>query len=93
MIRSLELAGAPEMDYELEERVFQRIYSIFGSQLAYERFEDALPFIHWAGRHGVTCGLLSNADDRYGAFNISCSSVSYMSTLLCLGIFFCLICR
>lgn len=68
-MRSLELAGAPKMDRELEERVFQRIYSIFGSQSAYERFEDALPFLHWAGRHGVACGLLSNADERYGTSN------------------------
>lgn len=71
VLRSLELAGAT-MDHELEERVFQRIYSIFGSQLAYERFEDALPFIHWAGRHGVSCGLLSNADDRYGTLASGC---------------------
>jgi hypothetical protein len=48
-----------------QDNVFQRIYSVFGSQAAYERFEDALPFLHWAHRNKITCGLLSNADDRY----------------------------
>lgn len=48
------------------DNVFQRIYSLFGSQAAYERFDDALPFLHWANRNNIVCGLLSNADDRYG---------------------------
>jgi hypothetical protein len=46
--------------------VFQRIYSVFGSQAAYEKFDDATPFLNWANRHNIACGLLSNADDRYG---------------------------
>ena len=65
VLRSFELAGA-NMTEPQKDRVFQRIYSIFGSQAAYERFDDALPFLQWANRHGIACGLLSNADERYG---------------------------
>jgi putative hydrolase of the HAD superfamily len=65
VVRSFEIAGA-NMTEQQKDRVFQRIYSIFGSQVAYERFDDALPFLHWANRHNIACGLLSNADERYG---------------------------
>lgn len=65
VLRSFELAGAT-MTESQKDHVFQRIYSIFGSQAAYERFDDALPFLHWAARHKIACGLLSNADERYG---------------------------
>ena len=65
VLRSFELAGA-NMTEPQKDRVFQRIYSIFGSQAAYERFDDALPFLHWANRNDIACGLLSNADERYG---------------------------
>lgn len=65
VVRSLELAGA-HMTEAQKDQVFQRIYSVFGSQAAYERFDDALPFLHWANRNELSCGLLSNADDRYG---------------------------
>ena len=64
MLQSFELAGATMTDVQ-KDIVFQRIYSIFGSQAAYERFDDALPFLQWANRNQITCGLLSNADDRY----------------------------
>lgn len=65
VLRSFELAGA-NMTEQQKDRVFQRIYSIFGSQAAYERFDDALPFLQWANRNDIACGLLSNADERYG---------------------------
>jgi putative hydrolase of the HAD superfamily len=29
-------------------------------------FPDAKPFLKWAKRHGLVCGVLSNADERYG---------------------------
>jgi putative hydrolase of the HAD superfamily len=64
VLRSFDLAGATMTEAQ-QDSVFQRIYSVFGSQAAYERFEDALPFLHWAHRNKITCGLLSNADDRY----------------------------
>jgi putative hydrolase of the HAD superfamily len=65
VVRSFELAGV-EMSEQQEEVVFQRIYSLFGSQACYEIFDDALPFLHWANRRDIVCGVLSNADERYG---------------------------
>jgi hypothetical protein len=49
--KSFQYAGA-DMDDKTAELVFQRIYSTFGSIQAYEIFPDALPFLHWARRHG-----------------------------------------
>uniref|UniRef100_A0A7R9WVY3 Haloacid dehalogenase-like hydrolase domain-containing protein 3 n=1 Tax=Craspedostauros australis TaxID=1486917 RepID=A0A7R9WVY3_9STRA len=49
-----------------EVQVFQRIYSTFGSNAAYSAFDDARPFLRWAQRNGIVCGVLSNADERYG---------------------------
>jgi putative hydrolase of the HAD superfamily len=63
--RSFAYAGAA-MDTVQQDAVFQRIYSIFGSQACYEKFDDALPFLIWARRNNITCGVLSNADERYG---------------------------
>lgn len=65
VLRSFELAGC-EMTESQQDRVFQRIYSTFGSHAAYEKFDDALPFLNWARRHKIVCGILSNADERYG---------------------------
>jgi putative hydrolase of the HAD superfamily len=65
VLRSFDLVGA-KMTPEQQEHVFQRIYSIFGSQACYEKFEDAIPFLHWAQRKNLVCGVLSNADERYG---------------------------
>lgn len=65
VLRSFELAGAV-LTNDQQEIVFQRIYSTFGSHAAYEAFDDALPFLHWAQRRGIACGVLSNADERYG---------------------------
>ena len=63
--RSFELCGA-EMSPQQSDQVFQRIYSTFGSQQAYEKFIDAAPFLNWAKRRKIVCGILSNADERYG---------------------------
>lgn len=63
--RSFELSGVDMTDAEAE-RVFQRVYSTFGSHAAYKAFPDAMPFLRWARRNGVVCGVLSNADERYG---------------------------
>ena len=60
-----------------KDSVFQRIYSVFGSQAAYERFDDSLPFLHWANRHNIACGLLSNADDRYGKAEVETDIVRH----------------
>ncbi|KAL7561229.1 hypothetical protein ACA910_004150 [Epithemia clementina (nom. ined.)] len=66
VLRSFELAGALDMTEAQQDALFQRIYSIFGSLRAYEKFDDTLPFLHFMGRQNVVCGILSNADDRYG---------------------------
>jgi putative hydrolase of the HAD superfamily len=65
VVKSFRYAGV-EMDEATEDQVFQRIYSTFGSNAAYEIFPDALPFLKWAQRSGLVCGVLSNADERYG---------------------------
>ena len=63
--KSFRLAGV-DMNDSQEDMVFQTIYSLFGSHICYEIFPDSLPFLKWARRHGLVCGLLSNADERYG---------------------------
>eukprot|EP00980_Cylindrotheca_fusiformis_P027995 scaffold22575_cov141-Cylindrotheca_fusiformis.AAC.26 len=63
--KSFRLAGCA-MTEQQEEILFQRIYSRFGSNVCYEVFPDAGPFLKWARRHGLVCGVLSNADERYG---------------------------
>lgn len=62
---SFHLAGVSLDDYK-KEQIFQRIYCRFGSHAAYEAFPDAVPFLKWANRRGIVCGVLSNADERYG---------------------------
>ena len=61
----LETVGAEMTEHE-QDLVFQRIYSRFGSNVCYKLFPDAIPFLKWARRHGLVCGVLSNADERYG---------------------------
>uniref|UniRef100_A0A7S3LFS4 Haloacid dehalogenase-like hydrolase domain-containing protein 3 n=1 Tax=Amphora coffeiformis TaxID=265554 RepID=A0A7S3LFS4_9STRA len=63
--KSFEYAGVDSMSEEQKERVFQRIFSAFGSLKAYEKFGDTLPFLHFAARHNIVMGVLSNADERY----------------------------
>eukprot|EP00547_Thalassionema_nitzschioides_P006060 CAMPEP_0194207458 /NCGR_PEP_ID=MMETSP0156-20130528/6192_1 /TAXON_ID=33649 /ORGANISM="Thalassionema nitzschioides, Strain L26-B" /LENGTH=261 /DNA_ID=CAMNT_0038934229 /DNA_START=410 /DNA_END=1192 /DNA_ORIENTATION=+ len=66
VIQSFRYAGATGIDEKTEEMIFQRIYSTFGSINAYEIFPDAIPFLKWAKRNELVCGVLSNADERYG---------------------------
>lgn len=63
--KSFEYAGVDNMTEEQKERVFQRIFSAFGSLRAYEKFSDTLPFLRFAARNHIVCGVLSNADERY----------------------------
>lgn len=65
VLRSFRYAGC-HMDEQTEDMIFQRIYSTFGSNATYEIFPDARPFLEWAKRRGLVCGVLSNADERYG---------------------------
>ncbi|GAX24727.1 hypothetical protein FisN_4Hh285 [Fistulifera solaris] len=65
VLRSFAHSGTT-LTPEQQDTVFQRIYSLFGSLKAYEKFEDTLPFLHWVQRKNIVCGILSNADERYG---------------------------
>lgn len=65
VLRSFAHSGA-ELTLDQQDTVFQRIYSVFGSLKAYEKFDDTLPFLHWSQRKDIVCGVLSNADERYG---------------------------
>ena len=65
VLKSFEYAGVDNMTPDQKERVFQRIYSAFGSLRAYEKFVDTMPFLHFAARKHIVCGVLSNADERY----------------------------
>lgn len=58
-----DLPDAPPPD--VEERIFKRIYSQFGSHSTYAAFEDALPFLRFLRRRGVVTGVVSNGDERY----------------------------
>lgn len=59
------VGALPRLTDDEQERVFQRIYSTFGSHSAYESFGDAAPFLRWARRRGIVTGIISNADERY----------------------------
>jgi putative hydrolase of the HAD superfamily len=63
--RSFNLVGTSMTEPE-QERVFQRVYSAFGGHSAYAAFPDAIPFLNWCHRRGIACGVISNADERYG---------------------------
>lgn len=73
---SFHLAGV-ELEQHKEEQLFQRIYSTFGGHRAYEVFPDALPFLKWANRNDIVCGVLSNADERYGDSILPMLSLSH----------------
>lgn len=63
--RNFELVGTT-MTSNQKDRVFQRVYSKFGSHDAYGAFPDAIPFLKWCSRRGIVTGVISNADERYG---------------------------
>ena len=56
----------PDRPRARRERVFQRIYALFGSHATYGVFPDVVPFLTWARRKGIVTGIISNADERYG---------------------------
>jgi REG-2-like HAD superfamily hydrolase len=64
--KSFDLVGCTSMKDDDQERVFQRVYSAFGGHGAYAAFPDAIPFLNWCHRRGIACGVISNADERYG---------------------------
>ncbi|KAG0482678.1 hypothetical protein HPP92_010762 [Vanilla planifolia] len=54
-----------DYDEETFEKVFKRIYSVFGSSAPYRVFPDSQPFMRWARSNGLVVGVLSNAEYRY----------------------------
>ncbi|XP_010267224.1 PREDICTED: haloacid dehalogenase-like hydrolase domain-containing protein 3 [Nelumbo nucifera] len=54
-----------EYDDETFEKVFKRIYSVFGSSAPYTIFPDSQPFLRWVREKGITVGIVSNAEYRY----------------------------
>ncbi|KAF5195610.1 Haloacid dehalogenase-like hydrolase domain-containing protein [Thalictrum thalictroides] len=54
-----------DYDEETFEKVFRRIYSVFGSAAPYTIFPDSKPFLTWARQQGLTVGIVSNAEYRY----------------------------
>jgi len=52
-------------DEETLEKVFKRIYAVFGSSAPYTVFEDSVPFLRWARGKGLRVGIVSNSEYRY----------------------------
>eukprot|EP01018_Ginkgo_biloba_P016438 Gb_28053 [translate_table: standard] len=52
-------------DEETFEKVFKRIYAVFGSAAPYTVFQDSQAFLRWARGKGLLVGLVSNAEYRY----------------------------
>ncbi|KAH9322278.1 hypothetical protein KI387_016917, partial [Taxus chinensis] len=61
---SFEKAGY-SYDEKTFEKVFKRIYAVFGSSAPYTSFPDSLPFLRWARDKGLLVGIVSNAEYRY----------------------------
>ncbi|PKA49566.1 hypothetical protein AXF42_Ash004106 [Apostasia shenzhenica] len=54
-----------DYDEETFEKVFKRIYSVFGSSAPYTVFADSQPFMRWVRKNGLIVGIVSNAEYRY----------------------------
>jgi len=52
-------------DKETFEKIFGRIYSVFGSSAPYTVFHDSVPFLRWAREKGLLVGIVSNSEYRY----------------------------
>mmetsp|Transcript_30684 Transcript_30684/g.49890 ORF Transcript_30684/g.49890 Transcript_30684/m.49890 type:complete len:261 (-) Transcript_30684:110-892(-) len=57
-------------DYKREsqsfEKIFNRIYALFGSREPYHVFDDVTPFLDWCKSHrNIKLGVITNASDRY----------------------------
>eukprot|EP00793_Prasinoderma_coloniale_P006166 PRCOL_00004641-RA len=68
VLRSFELADCDftkDLSPTDADRLFQKVYSLFGSHKTYRAFPDAAPFLKWARARGIVTGVVSNADERY----------------------------
>eukprot|EP00484_Ammonia_sp_Unknown_P022596 CAMPEP_0197025598 /NCGR_PEP_ID=MMETSP1384-20130603/5869_1 /TAXON_ID=29189 /ORGANISM="Ammonia sp." /LENGTH=257 /DNA_ID=CAMNT_0042454141 /DNA_START=33 /DNA_END=806 /DNA_ORIENTATION=+ len=53
-------------DSAIFEKIFNRIYALFGSREPYHVFEDVTPFLDWCKSHrNIKLGVITNASDRY----------------------------
>eukprot|EP01083_Nonionella_stella_P056041 147769_1 len=53
-------------DSAIFEKIFNRIYALFGSREPYHVFEDVTPFLDWLASHNnIKVGVITNASDRY----------------------------
>ena len=53
-------------DSAIFEKIFNRIYALFGSREPYHVFDDVTPFLDWCRSHkNVRTGVITNASDRY----------------------------
>ncbi|KAG5539848.1 hypothetical protein RHGRI_020161 [Rhododendron griersonianum] len=57
----------PWYDYDEDtfDKVFKRIYAMFGSSAPYTIFPDSQPFLRWARKNGLKVGIVSNSEYRY----------------------------
>lgn len=68
VLRSFELADCDftkDLSPTDADRLFQKVYSLFGSHKTYRAFPDVAPFLKWARARGIVTGVVSNADERY----------------------------
>ena len=65
-VDGVTVSSRAALDADQQERVFQRIYALFGSHATYGVFADVIPFLTWARRRKIVTGIISNADERYG---------------------------
>jgi phosphoglycolate phosphatase-like HAD superfamily hydrolase len=79
----VEQAGY-DYDKESFDRVFRRIYSIFGSAAPYTLYPDAQPFLRWVRKQGILVGIVSNASYRYRDIILPTLGLNKVSFALCL---------
>ena len=53
-------------DSVIFDKIFNRIYALFGSREPYHVFEDVTPFLDWCKSHkNIKLGIITNASQRY----------------------------
>eukprot|EP01084_Bolivina_argentea_P240717 404290_1 len=53
-------------DSAIFEKIFNRIYALFGSREPYHVFEDVTPFLDWCKTHPhIKLGVITNGSDRF----------------------------
>lgn len=52
-------------DSDTFEKIFNRIYALFGSREPYHVFDDVAPFLGWCREQKIQLGVITNSDERY----------------------------